>query len=78
MQTRVTLIGRPDCHLCDEARKTITKVCTELNVGWEEKSILDDPKLADLYFELIPVTLVDGKPHDQWKVDPTRLRKALS
>jgi hypothetical protein len=78
LQTRVTLIGRPDCHLCDEARKTITNVCNELNVGWEELSILDNPKLADQYFELIPVTLVDGLPHDQWKVDPDRLRKALS
>lgn len=75
---RVTLIGRPDCHLCEDARKIIAKVCADLNVGWTELSILDDPKLADQYFELIPVTLVDGKPHDQWKVDPARLEKALT
>lgn len=49
-----------------------------MGVGWTELSILDDPKLADQYFELIPVTLVDGKAHDQWNVDPERLRKALS
>ena len=75
---RLNLYTTLGCHLCDEARKTIAEVCTELNVCWEELSILDDPKLADQYFELIPVTLVDGRPHDQWKVDPTRLRKALS
>lgn len=53
-------------------------MCSQLNVGWTELSILDDPRLADQYFELIPVILVDGKPHDQWKVDPDRLKKALT
>lgn len=77
METRVTLIGKPGCHLCDEARSVIAKVCQEMEVGWSELSILDDPKLADKYFELIPVTLVDGKPHDQWRVDPDRLKKSL-
>jgi len=74
----VTLIGKPGCHLCDQAREQIAAVCAELQVGWTELSILDDPKLADLYFELIPVTLIDGKVHDQWRVDSTRLKKALS
>lgn len=78
METRVTLIGKPGCHLCDDARQVITEVCQELNIGWTELSILDDPKLADQYFELIPVTLVDGKVHDQWRVDRNRLIKALA
>jgi len=78
MQIRVTLISRPVCHLCDDARAAIAEVCEELDVGWTELSILDDPKLADKYFDLIPVTLVDGKPHDQFRVDRKRLKKALS
>lgn len=78
METRVTLIGRPGCHLCDDARQVISDVCQELGIGWEEQSILDNPVLADKYFEVIPVTLVDGLPFDQWKVDPNRLKKALS
>lgn len=77
METRVTLIGKPGCHLCDDARSVISAVCHELNVGWDELSILDDPKLADKYFELIPVTLVDGQVHDQWRVDRKRLTQAL-
>ena len=77
MATRVVLIGKPGCHLCDDARAIIDKVCTELNVAWSELSILDDPALAAQYFELIPVTLVDGKPHDQWRVNENRLRVAL-
>jgi hypothetical protein len=40
-------------------------------------SILDDPVLADQYAEQIPVTLVDGRVHDFWRVDAGRLRAAL-
>ena len=77
MATRVVLIGKPECHLCDDARAIIEKVCIQLDVQWLELSILDDPALASQYFELIPVTLVDGKPHDQWRVNENRLRSAL-
>ena len=75
---RVTLIGRPGCHLCDDARAVITSVCSDLGVGWDERSIDDDPELYDRYWEQIPVTLVDGAPHDVWRVDPARLRQALT
>jgi Glutaredoxin-like domain (DUF836) len=77
MTARVVLIGKPECHLCADARVIIEKVCSEMDVQWSELSILDDPTLASKYFELIPVTLVDGKPHDQWRVNEDRLRAAL-
>lgn len=74
---RVTLIGKPGCHLCDEARAVVASVTAELGVGWEERSILDDPDLHARYWEQIPVTLVDGEQHDFWRVSPDRLRAAL-
>jgi len=77
-EPRVTLVGKPDCHLCIDARVIIEQVCGELGVGWQEVSILDDPELADRYWEQIPVTLIDGKQHDFWRVDPVRLRKKLT
>ena len=73
----MTLIGKPGCHLCDDARLVISQVGADLEIGWTELSILDNPALADQYFESIPVTLVDGKVHDQWRVNPDRLRSAL-
>jgi hypothetical protein len=76
-QVRVTLIGKPGCHLCDEARAVVVAVTAELGVGWEERSILDDPDLHARYWEQIPVTLVDGEQHDFWRVSPDRLRAAL-
>ena len=78
VDVRVTLIGKPDCHLCSDARAIISEVCAEFGFGWEELSILDDPELADLYWEQIPVTLIDGKQHDYWRVDPARLRSKLA
>ncbi len=75
---RITLVGKPDCHLCEDARRVIEAVCAETGESFEELSILDDPELADLYWEQIPVTLVDGVQHDFWRVDPARLRAALA
>ena len=78
MTPRITLVGKPDCHLCEAARDVIAAVCAETGDTFVEVSILDDPELADRYWEQIPVTLVDGVQHDFWRVDPTRLKAALS
>ena len=78
MNPRVRLVGKPGCHLCDEARAVIAAVCAEAGVAWEEVSILDDPRLADLYWEQIPVTIVDGQVLDIWRVEAGRLRAALA
>jgi Glutaredoxin-like domain (DUF836) len=77
VSARVRLVGKPGCHLCDEARAVIERVCTDVGEAWDEVSILDDPALADLYWEQIPVTLVDGEVLEVWHVDPERLRTAL-
>lgn len=75
---RVVLYSRPGCHLCDDARTVIARVCGELDVAWDEVDIDTDPQLKAQYWEQIPVTLVDGEQHDFWRVDPARLRSALA
>jgi len=75
---RVTLYSKPGCHLCEDARAVIERVCAELGTGFAEIDITADPELFRRYGEQIPVTLVDGRQHDFWRVDPARLRKALS
>lgn len=75
---RITLISKPGCHLCDEAREVIERVARDLSVTWVEISILGEPKLSAAYAEQIPVTLVDGAPHDYWGVDEDRLRARLA
>jgi hypothetical protein len=75
---RVTLYGKPGCHLCDDAREVIQRVCADLGESYVEVDISSDPELSRRYAEEIPVTLVDGVQHDYWRVDTARLTRALS
>jgi len=77
-EPRITLVGKPGCHLCDDARGVVARVAAETGTQWRELSILDDAELAERYWEQIPVVLVDGEQHDYWRVDADRLRNALS
>ncbi|QHC57854.1 glutaredoxin family protein [Rathayibacter sp. VKM Ac-2760] len=81
---RLTLVGKPGCHLCDEARIVVEQVLAELEgesaapvVSLEEVSILEDAELHERFVEEIPVVLIDGRVHTYWRVDPARLRRAL-
>ena len=78
MSARVTLYSRPGCHLCDDAREVVARVCADLGETFEEHSIDEDEALRRRYADEIPVTLVDGRQHDFWRVDETRLRAALA
>ena len=78
MTARVRLVGRAGCHLCDDARAVIERVCTELGESFDEVSIDDDAELRAAYADEIPVTFVDGRQHDFWRVDEGRLRAALA
>ncbi|AWK10506.1 NrdH-redoxin [Streptomyces spongiicola] len=73
----VTLIGKPGCHLCDDARSVVERVCAETGASFEEKDISRDEELYRAYWEQIPVVLVDGEQHTFWRVDAARLRREL-
>ncbi len=76
---RVTLLSKPGCHLCDDARAVVTAVLAEFDgIPFDETSILDDPVLLDAYAEEIPVVLIDERVHTIWRVDADRLRRALT
>jgi hypothetical protein len=78
---RVVLLSRSGCHLCDEARAVVAEVCADLRVQWREDDIAGpacSPELRRRHADDIPVTFVDGEIHDFWRVDPQRLREALS
>ncbi|GAB2710623.1 hypothetical protein GCM10027071_27620 [Microbacterium marinum] len=79
--TSLTLISKPDCHLCDVAREIVETVVADLpegRVAIEELSIADDPALYAQWWEKIPVVLVDGELHAHWRVSADRLRAALA
>ncbi len=74
----VTLIGKPGCHLCEDAQAVVERVCGELGIPWEGRDITQDEELHRAYWEQIPVVLVDGEQHTFWRVNEKRLRDALT
>lgn len=56
----------------------IASVCAQTGESFEEIDVTTDPSLTALYGEQIPVTFVDGKQHDFWRVDAERLHAALT
>ena len=84
----LTLLTKPGCHLCDDARAVVDRVVSEVRgervmetsnpeITVTELSILDDPDLTERYAEEIPVLLIDGVVHNIWRIEPERLRAAL-
>jgi hypothetical protein len=76
---RIDLLGRPGCHLCDDARVVVARVADDLKVGWAERDITGaSPKEQADYWDKIPVAFVDGVPIDFWRISESRLRSALA
>ena len=75
---KITLLSRPGCHLCEEARAVVARVAADLGVPWEERDITQSEEDLREYWDMIPVTLIDGVQHDFWRVSEQRLRAALT
>lgn len=79
--TTLTIISKPDCHLCDVAREIVEQVVATFpddDVEVTELSILDDPALYAQWWEKIPVVLIDDTLHAHWRLSADRLRAALT
>jgi glutaredoxin len=75
---RITLLAKPGCHLCDDARAVIERVAADLGVGYTERDITASAEDMAEYWDKIPVTLVDDVQIDFWRVSEQRLRAALA
>ena len=74
---KVTVYSRSGCHLCEIAIDRIKSTMDNLKFEFDIKLIDDDLKLQEEYGEQVPVTLIDGKVHDYWRVDLERFTKAI-
>ncbi len=74
---RLTLYGKPGCHLCDEARAMIEVVRAEHAFELREVDVSLDPALQRIYGERIPVVEVEGEELFEYHVDPKALRERL-
>ena len=73
----VRIYSRSNCHLCEVALETIEGFRPEFEFEIEKILIDGSVELEKLYGEQVPVILIDGKPHDFFRVDPVRFRKAI-
>jgi glutaredoxin len=74
---RLTLYGKPGCHLCDDARAAVAEVRNELDLEVDEVDVSLDPRLFREYGERIPVLDVDGEEALELGFDASALRRAL-
>jgi glutaredoxin len=73
MSRRVTLYGRPGCHLCDDAREALERVRHRHPFDLDEVDITRDDALHARYLERIPVVALDGEELFEYFVDEATL-----
>jgi glutaredoxin len=73
--TRVTLISRDGCHLCEVAEQTLDRIAAG---GWTRVDVESSLELERDYGDRVPVVLLDGKEHGYWKVEEDRLLRDMA
>ena len=74
---RLTLYGKPGCHLCDDARAAVAEVGQSIDFELTEVDVSADPRLHHRYGERIPVLDVDGEETLELGFDAAALRELL-
>ena len=75
--TRLTLYGRPGCHLCEDARAAVAAVRGERDFALEEVDVSLDPRLERRYGERVPVVAIDGEEALELRFGEAELVQAL-
>nr|WP_165350441.1 glutaredoxin family protein [Xylanimonas protaetiae] len=81
LTARVVLFTRAGCHLCDDARAVVARVCEAAGETWCEVDVdagPDSATLRDRYGDYVPVVEVDGVQQGFWQVDGDRLARRLA
>ena len=74
---KITLYGKPGCHLCETARTVVERVGGEHGFELEEVDVSVDPLLNARYGERIPVLELDGEELFEFFVQEASLRERL-
>jgi glutaredoxin len=74
---RITLYGKPGCHLCETARAVVQRVRAEHDFELEEVDVSVDPVLHARFGERIPVLELDGEELFEFFVQEASLRERL-
>ena len=73
----VTMYSRRNCHLCEVAKDVVESARNEAEFEFEVVFIDGDAGLEKAYGEEVPVTLINGKRHDFFRVNRARFIEAV-
>jgi glutaredoxin len=76
--TRLTLISRPGCHLCEVAEQALDRIADGTGEQWTKVDVTDSVELEREYGDRVPVVLLDGREHGYWRVEEDRLLRDLA
>ena len=68
----VTLYGKADCHLCDEAEALLRPLSAQRRLAYRKVDIQSSPELFDRFRYRIPVIELDGGSTLDWPVTAAR------
>ena len=74
---KLTLYGKPGCHLCHEARDAVKRALLDRELALEEIDITLDPTLFARFGERIPGLELDGEILFEFFVDEDLLQQRL-
>lgn len=74
----LTLLGKPDCHLCHEMHGVLDRVLPEFEATLEERDVREaDPETRRRYLWEIPVLLLEEREVGRHRVSERELRERL-
>tara|TARA_B110000503_G_scaffold23921_1_gene37508 strand:- start:1425 stop:1664 length:240 start_codon:yes stop_codon:yes gene_type:complete len=74
----VSIYSRANCHLCEQALEVLEQIVVEIPFAITKILIDGDKELEEKYGEQVPVILINGEPHDFFRVNPKRFKAALA
>ena len=74
----VQIYSRPDCHLCEVAKKKILNFAREFPIHVEEIDISRDEEILAAYWERIPLIFVNGRLAAKYRIDEKEFRRILT
>lgn len=77
MGKKVTVYGKPDCCLCDQAKLVIERVRTEYPFQLEEVDITSDSELERKYRDRVPLIKIDDRLAFKYQVEEAELINRL-
>lgn len=74
----LTLYTRPGCHLCEQARAILARLCSSLALTLHEQDIDADPAFTARYGTMVPVAALAGEDVLFWPFTYSSARQVLA